>query len=91
MSVIDDVAELDRKRYAAVKQRLSIRTFFKVKDLDLARAWRDLGFPLKFFMREILEQASEPLTPQGEPAPPSSAPQISAADFGRYGSKGDIQ
>jgi hypothetical protein len=69
-------ADEEKGRYAAVKQKLRVAPFNRVSDLEMAKAWRDLGFPLKKFMKMALEARSEPLEPQQSPPEGPAQKQI---------------
>lgn len=54
-------------RFVAMRQKLGKKWSYD-SDIIKARAWRDLGFSLKRWMRDILQQFDESLVPQIEPS-----------------------
>ncbi len=68
MQRAEEAAKVESQRWRACKRQLKISTFAGVSDLDIGRAWRDLGFPLKYFMRVALRAVHEPLELEEEAA-----------------------
>jgi len=54
-------------RFAAMRSKLGKKWTYE-SDIVRARAWRDLGFHLKPWMKETLRHFNESLVPQIDPA-----------------------